>query len=668
MTLHYRYYIAVILSLFGAILLWSVQPLIARILLPRFGGSAAVWTTSLVFFQMVLCLGYSVSDWLVRRARYPRASYALLMLVAVCTLPIGTTELRADQTPILTMLKALSITVGIPYLVLATTAPIVQATVAKDVGRETYRLYAWSNLGSFLGLLAYPFLFEPFMPVSNQVVVWSITFVIFIVGMSVLAKEGLKDFRRPENDPSQVNKAAGYGWFIHAAFGVGLLVSVSEAIMADLTVSPILWVIPLGVYLLTFVCVFGWSTRFQSGIWWWAWLGALGGIVYLQATGWSVHWAVQLSLWSLVLGIGCTVLHSELVSRQPPPDQLTRFYFYVSLGGMTGGIMVGAIAPILLPIRLEVEICALAITWLGWQQYTGRQKEKAPFASQDIARVLSLLVFCAAVLSMGYQAIKAVRGDTFLYRNFYGALKVKTYAIPKSRGGLRHLMDGRISHGFQYRGPTSRRLPTAYFTANTGIGRVLSPDAPPRHVGIMGLGVGTLASYCRQGDRYQFYELNPDVEHVAKAHFTYLSDAQGSVKTVLGDGRLELERQPPQGFNVLVIDAFTGDAIPAHLLTREAFAIYLKHLNPQGILAINVSNRHADLIRVVKGEAERSQLSISMVRHREKSPLGVYLSQWALIARSVTTLSAYGLTPLMREDIKSVEWTDDFAPLLQILR
>ncbi|MBV72171.1 MAG: hypothetical protein CMH52_12660 [Myxococcales bacterium] len=665
MTPHTNYRLAALVVGLGSLLSWSIQPLAARALLPIFGGSSAVWTSSLIFFQLTLLVGYLLSHWVASRSKFALSLCLILMAATLFQLPVGFTDGPAGDHPLQDVWFLLSVSIGVPSLILYASSPIVQWIIGDSKGQTTFTLFAWSNGGSLFGLLSYPFLVEPNLSVSDQFILWSVLFSIFCCLFVIIVISHRLSGHQSTADIHKLDLR--WTWMWPSALGVALLVSISEAISVDLTVTPILWVSPLAVYLITFIITFGFPRIWMGHRRWILGVSVLMLFIYLRLESWSVHWSMQLAGWCTILGIGCMSVHAELVRRQPTTHQLTNYYVSIAAGGVVGGLIVGFILPAFVNLRLEVDLTIIATVAFLWHASRTRIERLSSFATVYPSTVIGLISLVSLSSVLGYKTVKELSGQTHVYRNAYGTLKIKSYPVPKKKGGLIHLLDGRISHGFQYLGEQYRQEPTAYFTEASGIGRVLSQRKKVRKVGILGLGVGTLTAYSRPGDRYTFFELNPLVVQIAKTHFSYLKSAQGQVDIVLGDGRKSLEMMGVQGFDILIVDAFTGDAIPAHLLTEEALAIYSRQLRHDGLIAINVSNRHADLKRVVESHGRRYDLSFSWVRHRASSPLGHYISEWAFLAKDDESLKQYEL-PIIETPESIITWRDDFAPLLPILK
>jgi SAM-dependent methyltransferase len=646
----------------AACLVFLVQPMLGRFALPWFGGTPAVWTASMLFFQAALLAGYAWAHGLAVRGRRAALAHGALLLVSLLALPVTPDPSWAPsgsdaQGRLLGMLAA---SVGLPFVALAATAPLLQAWWARLEGRAPYRLYAWSNAGSLLALAAYPLAIEPAMGVVAQTRLWSACYAAYVLVALTVTWRAWRTLPPPvaveqAPPPPLRDHLAWAGW---AACGSVALLATTEAVSQDLSVTPALWVLPLAIYLVSFVVCFARDRQWPRAVTGPALAVASAGLVALLFQGWRAHWTVQLAGYGAALFVLCMVSHGEMVRRRPPARWLTRFYLSTAVGGAVGGLLVGVVAPRVLPMHLELHAVVLAI-WVGF----GLAWRRSRTGDDLLPEVLVGFLVVALGVGLGMHAHRRLGGAIEVSRSFFGVLQVKTYGRTPERR-IVHLLDGRISHGFQR--VAAPREPTAYFVRESGVGRALAGvlTGGPRHVGILGLGVGTLAAYGRPGDRLRFYEINPDVVRVARTHFSFLRDTSAEVEVVTGDGRLSLEREAPQQFDLLALDAFSGDAIPTHLLTAEAFDLYLRHLRPGGVLAVNVSNNHVDASRVVRALAARTGLVATRVRHRATSVLGPYLSDWMLLSRDAATLppgtDAPGAPPLL--------WTDDHAPLLPLLR
>ncbi|MET0441527.1 MAG: fused MFS/spermidine synthase [Casimicrobiaceae bacterium] len=660
----------------SAFLLFLVQPIVAKQVLPWFGGSAAVWATCLVFFQTALLLGYAYADIVVRKLT-PRAQlrvHVVLLLVSLVSLPIVPAAFwkpTGAEQPIFLILGMLAVTIGLPYFLLSTTSPLLQAWFARRFpGRNPYRLFALSNLASLIALLGYPFLLEPWVATRVQALGWSVGYAIFValaaaavwssrtgIGAPVAQAQAVVDDAPP-------TAARQVLWCTLAATGSVMLLAVSNHITQNVASVPLLWVVPLSIYLMTFILCFdgkGWYRRdlFLAG------LSAVLGVMAWSIADPSVthDLTIQLSVFATGLFVACMFCHGELVRLKPAPAYLTRFYLMVSLGGAVGSAVVGIVAPLVLPADFELNgvlaLCALLLLW----QTRGEPKVYPALATLAVASTVG----CAIWSVMNFYDTTIVAK-----RNFYGVLRVQETG-DEVNGKRRQLIHGNIMHGKQYLRDDLKREATSYYSANSGIGRVIElmhPRKDPIKVGVIGLGTGTIAVYGSKGDIYRFYDINPGVIEVAKRDFSYLKDSDATIELPLGDARLTLEREPPQNFDVLAIDAFSSDAIPVHLITREAVEVYLKHMKPDGVIAFHVTNRYLDLVPVVEGIAHELDLHTLWISDDGELPLA-NSSSWVLVSKDPVRLSdprllEAGTNISARRDWRI--WTDDFNNLLQVLK
>jgi hypothetical protein len=650
----------------GAALVFLAQPLAAARTLPVFGGGPAVFAASLLVFQTLLLLGYAlagampISRW---RGVFPFWAVSALVLAALGPAPAA---FAGPDLPTLRMVLALSLDVGLPYLLLSATTPLV--TRATGAG---HRLYALSNAGSLVGLFAGPLVVEPLWGASAQRILFHGLFAIWAAGVYGLLRRAVKaaappDTAPPSRTPSTEGRAVR-AWLGFSALGTGLLCTTSAAISQDLSATPLLWVLPLAAYLVTLIAAFGRRSLPSRAA-----TTAGAGLSLLLAVGllradWRLPWALQLGGYVLVLLGGAFAAHAEMVRRRPPPDGLPRFYLVTAAGGALGTLAFGHLLPALSPVPLELPLAALAL-WLALPRpLLAEDRERNPLRPQTPLRALLVATTLVLISGYGHAAWRRLRGDARWVRSVYGALQIKSYG--RGDDAVRHLLDGRISHGFQYLTPERRSEPTAYFARETGIGRLLSQRGPARSVGVLGLGVGTLAAYGRAGDHFTFFEINPAVVAVARTHFTFLADSAAEVEIVEGDARLMLAATD-RAFDVIVVDAFSGDAIPVHLITAEAVDLYRARLASDGVIAVNVSNRHADLGRVVHAHADRTGMAVGGLTALTGSPLDAYRSDWAFLAFRADALDfAPGLNrPSLPGADEPVLFTDDYAPVLRILR
>jgi SAM-dependent methyltransferase len=670
----------------SAFLLFLVQPIIAKEILPWFGGSAAVWTTCLVFFQSALLAGYAYADASIRRLsqRGQVSLHSALLVGSLLLLPIVPGVLwkpLGTESPLWLILGLLAATIGAPYLLLSTTSPLLQAWFAQHhPGRNPYRLFALSNFASMLALVAYPFAIEPWIATHTQAIAWSAgyaSFAALCIATAVLSTRAAAQATAagPETGALDIHAAShsdgepmpGIGrhllWASLAAIGSVLLLSVTTHITENIAAVPLLWIVPLSIYLITFILCF------ESSRWYPRSLLLPLAAVALSTMSWAIAdprvthaLALQLGVTCIGLLLACMFCHGELARLRPAPHHLTRFYLMVSLGGALGAFLVGIVVPVVLPAHFELALGLVACAaLLAWQVRRG-------------GRVFGALALATAVVTIGC-AIWGIVGfyDATIVtaRNFYGVLRVQEFG----RGASRHrsLIHGTILHGTQYLAPELRRRATTYYTETSGIGRVLeslNPRTQPLKVGVIGLGTGTLAVYGAKGATWRFYDINPAVIKIARTEFTYLADSDANVETVLGDARLSLEREPPQHFDVLAIDAFSSDAIPVHLITSEALGVYLRHMKPDGVIAFHVTNRYLDLVPVVAALARAHGMRAVWIPDPGTDVLASK-SDWVLVSSNSALLSnprvAEAATPIHeRPDWRL--WTDDFNNLFQVLR
>lgn len=650
--------VAIATTALGAALLFMVQPIIGRAILPWYGGTPAVWTTCLLFFQTALLAGYAWAHWAARRSAWVHLALVAAALVSLPIVLDPGLKPGVGAEPITQILWTLGLTVGLPYMALAATAPWVQARLAAAGRVEVHRLYAWSNGGSLVGLLAFPFVIEPAMGVRSQAWAWSGAFMVYAACLAGVARTST---RAPRPPPSAVKPTVGR-WIGWSACGSALLMAMTEVLCQDLSVTPLLWVLPLTAYLLSFVLAFGSARLSSRRVFGPLFVVALVGVVALLHLGYRAGWLTQLLGWCGAIFVCCTMCHGELVRSRPADERLTGFYLWMALGGALGGVFVGVIAPALFTMHLELHLALLG-AWILFATTPSPARGAQEYASNDAKRLGIWVLSLALVAGLAHHAWARHRGEATLFRSFFGVLQVKTYTTNKGTR-IRNLLDGRISHGYQFVDPPRSTRPTAYFGPTTGVGQLLGAPGEARRIAVVGLGVGTLAAYGRPGDRLWFFEINPDVVTVAERHFTYLEDSAADVEVVLGDGRQAIARRP-QVYDALVLDAFSGDAIPTHLLTVEAFDLYLSRLAPDGVLAVNVSNRHADLSRVVRGLAARHGLAWRWRRAHAKSPFGRFRSDWMVLARRPELLTMIEGAPRPGD---ALVWTDDYAPLLPLMR
>ena len=654
-------------------LLVMVQPLIARLILPWFGGSAAVWTTCMLFFQCVLLAGYAYAH--VTTARLaPRAQavvHTLLLAAAILLLPIMPDpgwKPAGDGEPISRILLLLAATVGLPYLLISSTSPLVQAWFSRaHPGANPYRLFAVSNLASLLALIGYPLVVEPTLSNSQQVGTWSWMFAGFALLCACLAWLSVKSASGALSPAETAGTLRPGGkdivtWLALSATGSVMLLAVTNHITQNIAAIPLLWLAPLTLYLLTFILCFEGQGIYRPQ-WWWA--PALTGIVgmawLLIDPTHQFNLYLQLGVFLSGLFVACMFCHGELYRLRPANRHLTAFYLWVSVGGALGGLFVAVVAPLAFRGYYELGIGLVACALLAALAY--RNLGAVVLA----ASVATLLGVTAAV---GYDVFKPDDNVRLSERNFYGVLRVKEYGVEGDAEHLRRLLHGTIMHGEQYMTGTARGNLTTYYQRTSGIGRAIAArQGHPARVGVIGLGVGTLAGYGRPGDVYRFYEINPAVVAIARREFAYLSGSQARTEMVLGDARLSLESGPAENFDILAVDAFSSDSIPVHLITREALQAYLRHMKPDGIIAFHISNRFLELGPVVAALAKDAGVhAVEVVDEGEDDKTH---SHWVLVSRVPGALVHPAISAVSSPMVERPAWrlwTDDYNNLLQVLK
>ena len=688
----------------SSFLLFQIQPLIGKFILPWFGGTPAVWSTVMLLFQVLLIGGYAYGYWLTRYVKAHRQAAvhialitsALLLLVvfsltwASPITPDASWKPGNGGAPILAIFKLLTVSVGLPYLILASNAPLMQAWFTRFAsGRSYARLYALSNLGSLLGLLTYPILIEPSLSLRTQGWIWAGGFMIFgslAAWIVVVQSRCTPDPTQPRVDPVPATDRPSLAlmslWIALSATGSLFLLSATNQITQEVAVIPFLWVLPLALYLLSFILTFsgerGYRRRFYVILFLLS--ATLTLFVMLNATILHVSW--QILAYCSLLFAACMLCHGELYRLRPAASHLTTFYLMISIGGALGGIFVSLIAPLIFDGYWEFFVglamtAAILLTVLRRSPAMINPEKQLRERARFVFTVFLLVTVMLSFLSTYFS------GAIFSKRNFYGVVRVHKQIPDGSREMAYLLSHGITVHGLQFIDSQVRNLPTTYYVPESGAGLAIlhhpkyASDSPMR-VGLLGLGVGTLAAYGRPGDTYRLYEINPVVTELAQGYgnyFSFVPQSAASTTTVLGDARISLERElaqeNPQNFDVLVLDTFSSDSIPVHLLTREAFAVYLAHLAPEGIIAAHITNLHLDLQPVLWKLAQVHHLS--MVRVDDDGDAnGGYVSHWILLAPDPEALA----NPSIRErstDLSGYStdlrlWTDDYSNLFQILK
>jgi spermidine synthase len=698
----------------SALLVFLVQPMVGKQILPWFGGAAGVWALCLAFYQSTLFLGYAYAHWLNQRFR-PGTQiliHAGLFVAALIALPVLPDKSWADVISAspsglgasATILQMLTTNVAVPFLFLSATGPLLQAWFARALPeRRAYALYAVSNLGSFVALGAYPFFIEPELGLSDQADAWSWGFAVcggLILACGLLARASTPRESTPASRGKQAFEPGQRAiWALLSAGAVMLLMATTNELCRDMASVPFLWIVPLAIYLLTFVLCFGSELLYQRAVFVPLSILSLVGVGwgpelvdrYAPALVFSAAVPLEVVFFSFALFCGCSVAHGELYRIRPPSEQLTAFYLWVSAGGAAGGLFVGVAAPLLFSDFYELPL-AWALCWALFGLICRRDRERGLGNTRLIYVGAAFAIAIAGFAAMPWGTPQS---DLLLReRNFFGVLRVLDVKADEPKKHRIVLHHGNTVHGFQLQSPKLRNATTAYYGELTGVGCAVHAVRArgPAKIGVIGLGIGTMAAYAGAEDEVQFYELDPDVLRIARdsGHFSYLADSSGQVDVTLGDARLSLQQQLREtggnDFGLLVVDAFSGDAIPVHLVTREAVALYLEHLAPDGVMAFHVSNRSLNLTPLIFRLADALELEALEIANQPLGLMSLVGARWILVARRDASFEAiedrvrairrrfeipldhlWMQRPTPARIVEAPLWTDDYSNLFSLL-
>jgi hypothetical protein len=786
----------------GAFLLFQVQPLIGKYILPWFGGGPGVWTTCMLFFQLLLLGGYAYAHFTSRWLRpRPQAIVHLVLLVAALAfLPITPSDSwkpRGGENPTLQILALLSVSLGLPYFVLSSTGPLMQQWFSREnPQRSPYRLYALSNVGSLLALLTYPFYVENHFTRKAQATFWACGLVVYVVcagwcairllrstnsvgGVSSAeggSAQGVPDNKakafvsalhfRLETQPTLLSRLL---WLLLPACATALLLAITNKICQDVAVIPFLWVLPLALYLLTFIICFDsprWYVRFPFTL---GLIAAMGGLYWVLTAGSDASIFMQVGVYCGGLFICCMVCHGELYRLKPHPSHLTAFYLMIAAGGALGGLFVAVMAPLIFTGYYELQwsllFCGILFVVVGLAQKLEPKDERywhwlagilplLAFGGMDwdvahlsgkmktvpksVFIILHIVIWAALLMMMLWflrQKFRVFRywraigafwlalgvcalaigfwidlrlsrtEKIYTSRNFYGVLTVYEHRRDDPKEHHYLLQHGHITHGLQFIDPERVAWPTTYYGEASGIGlamraisggldgeltetnlfstrygttnditaRASVHSRTPIRVGLVGLGTATLTAYGRPGDYFRIYEINPQVRTLATTRFRYATSCAGKVEIAMGDARLSMERDSPQQFDLLALDAFSSDAIPVHLLTKEAFDVYQRHLKTNAIVAVHISNHYLDLEPVVANLARQFGYKMAIIDFDEDDEeWWEYSSTWILLSHDHNLLQQSAIRDATKKSRLSKRkvplWTDDFTSVFQILK
>ncbi len=688
---------AVVLSFVGAFLLFLVQPMLGKVLLPWFGGAPMVWAACMLAFQALLLFGYWYAHRLSREASQRQANvHVAMLLVSLLFLPVLPGLDAAPQggwSPLLSIIGLITTSAALPFIVLAATSPLLQRWYV-DVypDRPPWRLYALSNTGSLLALVTYPFLVEPLLDLPQQSMLWSGIYLLYVTGFAYTARRyraGHYQLQAPKRT-SAMGLHTRLRWLLLAAIASAMLLITTTELSQDVAVLPFMWVMPLALFLLTFIIAFDsdrWYRRYPVALLCLLSITALlisdsRAILDFHA---RIRWQLPLArdLWLFtglhlsVLFFLCLICHGELARSRPRREQLTTFYLTIATGGALGSLVIAGLMPLLssryLEARLALIVAALVAAILSLRCLNWRRPD-SKFAG-------GLVLAVAGIGLTGWVQWQVAITDwpdnnESSWRNFYGVISLRHQDREDPLAHRVTLVHGRIDHGSQLQAAQRGLWATDYFAAGSGLGRTFAwlheHRSESLNVAIVGLGAGTIAAYGRQGDEFRFYELNPLVEHVARNHFSFLSLSPAQTSVVLGDARLSLAGEVRKDVDFLILDAFNSDAIPLHLLTREAFRIYTKKMATGGIIAIHVSNLHLDLAPMIAATA--GELGWRGIELDYDGGEEVYVSgsTWVVLSRDATVLqelTQQASALWLRRDLTGGPvMTDRFSNLFDLLR
>lgn len=671
---------------FGSFLLFQIQPMVARMALPDLGGAAAVWNSAMLVYQALLLAGYAWAHWLHRfRVRRQVLLHLGLLALACFWLPVGLAAMEppTGSSVVLFVPLLLLASVGPVILVVSAQAPLMQGWFSAGQGRNPYPLYAASNLGSFAGLLAYPLVVEPTMRLGAQRWTWTIGYGVLIAlvaacGYLVARTAAPASERTPEvveDEPAvPISRRRWLTWLALSAVPSGLMLSTTTHLSTDIMAMPLLWAIPLGLYLLSFTVAFADRRRAATVIGRVApvLLMVLGAFALLSKGLAGYHVAA----FSLVTLFAVSVaLHSRLYDSRPPARQLTRFYLTTAVGGALGGLFCGLVAPLVFDWVYEHPILVVAAAALV--PLRARARKPGPAGERAFpVRAAYLATLVGLMLALGGPATIPASFDGNRARSYFGVYTVRDDA----EGRLRTLVHGGTVHGVQLLDPDRRDTTTMYYGPGSGVGTVLTRTqdlfGDDTSVGVVGLGAGTLACYRLPGQEWTFFEIDPLMVRIAREEFTFLADCAPDAEVAVGDARLELRRTAPDSYDVLVVDAFSSDAIPMHLMTREAFDHYDAVLRDDGLVLVHITNRFMDLEPVLAGLVRYEGWSASLLDDdpaaSEVAQLGRTQSRWVALSRSPGILDAQ--LAKADGDWRSVQddevrlWTDDHTSVIPLLK
>lgn len=665
----------------SAFLLFQIQPIFARFITPRLGGSNHVWITSMMLFQAALLIGYLYALVLSKINKRKRVHITVLLISAI-SLPIIPLTINSTLNPFLFIVISFLTSVGLPYTVLSSASPLFQKIAhEKSVTKNVFRYFSLSNTASLAGLISYPFFIEPYISLDQQATIWSISYGLFILLSIVIALKTEDASRqatnREEQKFSNQEKKNIPQIIIFSAIPSALFLAVTATITQDIASIPFFWILPLSLYLLSFSLAFlgkEWKSKKVSLA-----LLFFAGVCFLYSLTISVE-AKTIELivtTSIAVLILCFFLHLEVYKRRPAEKRLEVYYIFVAIGGMIGGVLVSIIFPLIFPINIDTHIISsIALISIGiifLRRMVFQKKFFSLFVK--ITVVVMLIAYTGIVFLVAYQ--KKIKDMTALNRNFYGTISVEQKS---GTNRIKSLFNGNINHGFQFLDEEKELYPTSYYGKESGVGVVFQEIVDQkRNIAVIGLGAGTIATYGKEGDQIDFYEINPQVIEVAQNEFTYLEKSKAKIGIIEGDARIQLERRQENQYDAIIIDAFTSDSIPIHLITEEAISIYKNNLKPHGVLAIHISNRYIDLKNPIATTASTKNMSSYLVTHEKFPERGIEFSEWVICTKNgeyedvfekinSRSLKITSVSKIEPNESSNSLWTDNFHSIFPFIK
>lgn len=678
----YQFGLGIFLSAF---LMFFVQPLLAKTLLPVFGGSGFVWVTCMLFFQVGLLMGYFYAYCLTRlfTEKTQAIIHFVLLVSSLYFIPVDLDSLNKWEAgwPPLSVAKGLSVCILVPFAVISASSPLLQHWYC--VLRKTsfpYYYYSISNFGSLLGLLGYPFLIEPYIGMIMQGQVWSWLYLAYAVLcalclIQLLVRKNDSFILHEEGTVSFKQLASWLGLTILSS---ALLISTTRYFTQNIVNLPLAWVIPLGLYLISFIVTFSKPKGYERPLWLMLFsifsILTAGYIFYFTLNGYDGILILLALLYS-----GCMICHGELIRLKPPQQYLTLFYLYIALGGALGGALANGISFIpfarwwdfYLPMII-LSIVTVALIY------------RDPFYSikklKQSILVLGACVPCAWLFVSQFDSMSLNQTLIYQHRSVYGYMRIFDFNYTLPEDNRRILLHGTVLHGMEFSDPAKKNWPTAYYGTRSGVGLAIDylhyHLHRPLKIGAIGLGTGTVAALLRAEDEITFYELDPDVKQVANDYFSFLKLSSGKTEVILGDGRIQMQKeankaQPPR-YDVIVIDAFSGDTIPPHLVTSEAMQLYQKLLAVNGIIAFHITNTYIDIVPITKALAKEKDFGYDVVRSPTSEKAGILSADWAILTKDQGFYAWLKKQPqvevLPTENRNTLLWTDDLNSILPLLK